>query len=108
MLEENHPTDNSVSLKRNETVMEKFPEDLEEFFSIYPEVTKKTMKGNGKAPFQICERNLNFTNTPNKPLKREGVLFITQRRQATSDLRENPKVRRKLCSFYLRLICRLR
>lgn len=61
-----------------ERIMDNFPVDLEEFFSTYPE---------------ICERNLEFTKTPNKPLKRDGVLFITQRRQATSDLRENPKVK---------------
>ena len=38
------------------------------------------------------ETNLDFTNTPHTPLKRDGVLFLTQRRQATSDIRENPKV----------------
>jgi len=53
------------------------PADLEGFFNENPE---------------ICENNLHFTNTPHTPLKREGVLFITQRRQATSDIRENPKV----------------
>ena len=41
---------------------------------------------------QIVETNLDFTNTPHTPLKRDGVLFLTQRRQATSDIRENPKV----------------
>ena len=51
MIEENHPTDNSVSLKQNETVMEKFPEDLEEFFSIYPEVTKKNNEREWKRSF---------------------------------------------------------
>ena len=45
---------------------------------------------------QICENNLDFTATPHTPLKREGVLFITQRRQATSDLRENPKVKTEI------------
>jgi len=54
-----------------------FPENLADFFDKNPEV---------------CENNLDFTNTPHTPMKREGVLFITQRRQATSDLRENPKV----------------
>lgn len=43
---------------------------------------------------QICENNLDFTNTPHTPMKRDGVLFITQRRQATSDIRENPLVRK--------------
>ena len=43
-------------------------------------------------PPQIVETNLDFTNTPHTPLKRDGVLFLTQRRQATSDIRENPKV----------------
>ena len=41
---------------------------------------------------QLVETNLDFTNTPHTPLKRDGVLFLTQRRQATSDIRENPKV----------------
>lgn len=54
-----------------------FPENLQDFFDKNPEV---------------CENNLDFTNTPHTPMAREGCLFITQRRQATSDLRENPKV----------------
>lgn len=54
-----------------------FPEDLADFFARNPE---------------ICENNLDFTATPHTPMKREGVLFLTQRRQATSDLRENPNV----------------
>jgi len=60
-----------------ERVIETIPEDLHEFFQTHSD---------------ICENNLEFTNTPHIPQKREGVLFITQRRQATSDLRENPKV----------------
>ena len=32
---------------------------------------------------QVCENNLEFTNTPHTPMKRDGVLFITQRRQVT-------------------------
>lgn len=60
-----------------ERVLDTVPDNLEQFFSENPE---------------ICENNLDFTNTPHTPLKREGVLFITQRRQATSDIRENPKV----------------
>ena len=47
---------------------------------------------------QIVETNLDFTNTPHTPLKRDGVLFLTQRRQATSDIRENPKVDNKITS----------
>ena len=31
----------------------------------------------------MCENNLEFTNTPHTPMKRDGVLFITQRRQVT-------------------------
>jgi len=54
-----------------------FPKDLTDFLEKNPE---------------ICENNLDFTDTPHTPMKRDGVLFITQRRQATSDLRENPKV----------------
>ena len=41
---------------------------------------------------QLRDNNLDFTATPHTPLKRDGVLFLTQRRQATSDIRENPKV----------------
>ena len=48
---------------------------------------------------QIVETNLDFTNTPHTPLKRDGVLFLTQRRQATSDIRENPKVDNKITSL---------
>jgi len=60
-----------------ERILERLPDNLTDFFDANPE---------------ICESNLDFTNTPHTPLKRDGVLFITQRRQATSDLRENPKV----------------
>jgi len=60
-----------------ERILDKMPSDLDDFFGDNPE---------------ICENNLDFTNTPHTPLKRDGVLFITQRRQATSDIRENPKV----------------
>jgi len=60
-----------------ERVLNTVPDNLEQFFNENPE---------------ICENNLDFTNTPHTPLKRDGVLFITQRRQATSDIRENPKV----------------
>jgi len=60
-----------------ERLMAELPPDLETFFSQNPE---------------ICETNLDFTATPHTPLKRTGVLFLTQRRQATSDLRENPAV----------------
>lgn len=31
--------------------------------------------------YKVCENNLEFTNTPHTPMKRDGVLFITQRRQ---------------------------
>jgi len=41
---------------------------------------------------EICENNEHLTSTPHFPLKRDGVLFLTQRRQATSDIRENPAV----------------
>lgn len=54
-----------------------FPDDLQDLFDKNPE---------------ICENNLDFTNTPHTPMRRDGVLFITQRRQATSDIRENPMV----------------
>jgi len=73
-----------------ERVMEKFPEDLEDFFQTNPE---------------ICENNIDFTDTPHTPLKRDGVLFITQRRQATSDLRENPKV--KILGSHAAMTCHI-
>jgi len=53
------------------------PDSLETFFDQNPEV---------------CENNVHLTSTPHLPLKRDGVLFLTQRRQATSDIRENPAV----------------
>ena len=79
-----------------ERIIEKFPADLEEFFKNNPEVRNNFIfdsKNDNICFVQICDNNLDFTNTPHTPLKRDGVLFITQRRQATSDLRENPKVR---------------
>merc|ERR1712088_528589 len=60
-----------------EKIVTEIPETLEEFFDKYPE---------------LRDNNLDFTATPHTPLKRDGVLFLTQRRQATSDIRENPKV----------------
>ena len=78
--------------------MENVPVDLEEFFSTYPEVAQSLvqilLQICKQQSVKICGRNLEFTRTPNKPLARDGVLFITQRRQATSDIRENPKVRK--------------
>jgi len=53
------------------------PDTLEQFFQENPEV---------------CENNEHLTDGPLVPLKRDGVLFLTQRRQATSDIRENPAV----------------
>jgi len=53
------------------------PEDLETFFQQNPE---------------ICENNLHLTAQTDIPLPRDGVLFLTQRRQATSDIRENSAV----------------
>jgi len=58
-------------------VMTEDPESLEDFFDQNPEV---------------CENNDELTSRPHLPLKRDGVLFLTQRRQATSDVRENPSV----------------
>lgn len=53
------------------------PESLDQLFEENPE---------------ICENNIHLLSIPTLPLKREGVLFLTQRRQATSDIRENPLV----------------
>ena len=51
---------------------------LDEFFDENPE---------------ICDSNLQLTNVPHTKMWREEVLFIRQRMQATSDYRENKKVR---------------
>lgn len=65
-------------IKVGNQLMKEFPSELEEFFDKNPDV---------------CQNNLDITTTPHLALAREGVLFITQRRQATSDLRENNKVK---------------
>ena len=58
--------------------MEDFPESLEEFFDAFPEI--------GVA-------NMLLTDMDHVSMWREEVLFIKQRQQATSDIRENKKVR---------------
>ena len=54
------------------------PENLEEFFDTYT---------------SICEANENLTQQDHTNMWRDRVLFIRQRCQATSDYRENTKVR---------------
>ena len=44
-------------------------------------------------PLSIGEANEALTNTSHTNMWRDQVLFIKQRQQATSDYRENPKVR---------------
>ena len=67
-----------------------FPENLEDFFDKNPEVLKKSIfsgeRKNDLVMEQVCENNLQFTNTPHTPMKRDGVLFITQRRQVGQNL----------------------
>jgi len=77
-------------IKVEDRLIEEFPDGLEEFFDNNPEV---------------CENNLELTSTPHIPLQREGVLFITQRRQATSDLRENKKV--KILGSHAAMTCHI-
>ena len=43
--------------------------------------------------FQVVEANLEFTGRPSTAVRKEGVVFLTQRRQATSDYKENTKVK---------------
>ena len=43
--------------------------------------------------FEVVEANLEFTGRPCTAVRKEGVVFLTQRRQATSDFRENTKVK---------------
>lgn len=58
--------------------MDYVPDSLEEFFESYP---------------SIGEANEALTTTSHTNMWRDQVLFIKQRQQATSDYRENPKVR---------------
>ena len=44
----------------------------------------------------MCENNIDLQSTPTLPLKREGVLFLTQRRQATSDYRSNKQTNKQI------------
>ena len=65
-------------LQIGDRLLEEFPENLEDFFDSNPE---------------IGEANLELTNTEHTSMGRDSVLFIKQRQQATSDFRENQKVR---------------
>jgi len=58
--------------------VENVPENLEDFFDQFPSI--------GRA-------NLELTDREHVSMWRDQVLFIRQRQQATSDFRENPKVR---------------
>jgi len=58
--------------------VENVPENLEDFFDKFPSI--------GRA-------NLELTDREHVSMWRDQVLFIRQRQQATSDFRENPKVR---------------
>ena len=51
---------------------------LDEFFDRHP---------------SLCDNNLRLNRYPHQKMGRDEVLFIRQRMQATSDYRENPKVR---------------
>lgn len=54
------------------------PEVLDDFFDANPD---------------LCENNIHLNSIPHRKMGRDQVLFIRQRMQATSDIRENPKVR---------------
>ena len=41
----------------------------------------------------LCQNNVRLNSLPHRKMGRDQVLFIRQRMQATSDIRENPKVR---------------
>ena len=62
-----------------------FPDNLQDFFDKNPEVWVWTKSDQWEMSidkvYKVCENNLEFTNTPHTPMKRDGVLFITQRRQ---------------------------
>nr|ACO10559.1 N-terminal asparagine amidohydrolase [Caligus rogercresseyi] len=59
-------------------ILTSIPESMSDFFSENPE---------------ICDSNLALTGTEHVDMWRDRVLFIKQRQQATSDIRENDKVR---------------
>ena len=65
-------------IKIENKILSDLPESVEEFFDDHP---------------SICRNNLVFTSIPHVDMWREEVLFIKQRQQATSDYRENKKVR---------------
>lgn len=58
--------------------IDELPSGLSQFFQDYP---------------SICEANEALTSIEHVNMWRDNVLFIKQRQQATSDYRENPKVR---------------
>ena len=62
----------------DEEELENVPENLEDFFDKFP---------------SIGGANLELTDREHVSMWRDQVLFIRQRQQATSDFRENPKVR---------------
>ena len=69
---------NSMVIVIDEWEVGEVPENLEDFFESFPSI--------GRA-------NLELTGRDHVNMWRDQVLFIRQRQQATSDFRENPKVR---------------
>ncbi len=64
----------------NDEEVEALPDTLDEFFENHP---------------SVAEANLELTSQPHRDTKlwKDEVLFIKQRQQATSDYRENQRVR---------------
>jgi hypothetical protein len=58
--------------------LENVPDTLEEFFDMFP---------------SVCQANLDLTSMDHVNMWREQVLFMKQRQQATTDYRENQRVR---------------
>ena len=70
--------DSTMVIVIDEEEVENVPDNLEDFFDKFP---------------SIGEANLELTDREHVSMWRDQVLFIRQRQQATSDFRENPKVR---------------
>ena len=70
--------DSAMVIVIDEEELENVPENLEDLFDKFP---------------TIGEANLELTDREHVSMWRDQVLFIRQRQQATSDFRENPKVR---------------
>ena len=66
---------------------------LGEILNEVPDLTEGSLEDFFVENPSICENNIRLTSLPHYRMGRDEVLFIRQRMQATSDYRENSKVR---------------